>query len=202
MLGERSPGNRGQPERSRVGAAARWRPRGRRVAAPAIAGVEPADARRRSREHRLDPARPGAGRGGEGRLRVRRIAAFASRWRSARKALGERHPIVAMTLNTLSRVLREQRRVRRGGGRAAGGAEHRQARRSAASINWWRSTRSISERYSCARNEPAAAEALLREGLRIRRLAPTIVPLRRRTFLEDDWSIAATESLLAKASTH
>jgi hypothetical protein len=47
-----------------------------------------------------------------------------------------------------------------------------------------------------ARKEPAAAEALLREGLRIRTLAPNLVPSRRRTFPEDDWSLGATKSLL------
>jgi tetratricopeptide (TPR) repeat protein len=45
--------------------------------------------------------------------------------------------------------------------------------------------------------QPAAAEALLREGLRVRSLAPDIVPSRRRTFREDDWSLAAAKSLLA-----
>jgi hypothetical protein len=44
--------------------------------------------------------------------------------------------------------------------------------------------------------QPAAAEALLRAGLRVRSLAPGIVPSRRRTFREDDWSLAATKSLL------
>ena len=37
---------------------------------------------------------------------------------------------------------------------------------------------------------------MLREGLRIRTHAPEIVPIRRRTFLEDDWSLGATKSLL------
>jgi hypothetical protein len=46
------------------------------------------------------------------------------------------------------------------------------------------------------RREPAAAEALLREGLRIRALTPGLVPARRRTFVEDDWSLGATKSLL------
>ena len=50
-----------------------------------------------------------------------------------------------------------------------------------------------------ARKQPAAAEALLREGLRIRLLSPRVVPSRRRTFLEDDWSVGATKSLLGAA---
>jgi hypothetical protein len=47
-----------------------------------------------------------------------------------------------------------------------------------------------------ARNKPAAAEALIREALPIRERAPGIVPMRRRIFPEDDWSIAATKRLL------
>src|SRR4029450_8019143 len=47
-----------------------------------------------------------------------------------------------------------------------------------------------------ARNQPAAAEPLLREGLRIRSRAPGIVPVRRRTAREDDWRLGATRSLL------
>jgi len=47
-----------------------------------------------------------------------------------------------------------------------------------------------------ARNQPALAEPLAREGLRIRSLAPNLVPTRRRTFPEDDWSVGATKSLL------
>ena len=50
-----------------------------------------------------------------------------------------------------------------------------------------------------ARKEPAAAEALLREGLRIRARRPAIVPGRRRTLLDDDWSVGATKSLLGAA---
>jgi Tetratricopeptide repeat len=50
-----------------------------------------------------------------------------------------------------------------------------------------------------ARQQPASAEALLREGLRIRAQAPNVVPSRRRTFREDDWSIAAAKSLLGAA---
>src|SRR5262249_47444319 len=50
-----------------------------------------------------------------------------------------------------------------------------------------------------ARKDPVAAEALAREGLRIRWLAPDLVPSRRRTFVEDDWSIGATKSVLGAA---
>ena len=52
-----------------------------------------------------------------------------------------------------------------------------------------------------ARGEPEAAEPLLREGLRIRALAPQLVPNRRRIFPEDDWTVGATKSLLGAALT-
>jgi hypothetical protein len=52
-----------------------------------------------------------------------------------------------------------------------------------------------------ARGQPGAAEPLLRDGLRIRLLAPTLVPNRRRILPEDDWSVAATRSLLGAALT-
>lgn len=41
-----------------------------------------------------------------------------------------------------------------------------------------------------------AAEALLRDGLRIRLLSPQLIANRRRIFPEDDWSVGATKSLL------
>ena len=47
------------------------------------------------------------------------------------------------------------------------------------------------------RNEPEEAEALAREGLRIRGLAPGLVPARRRIVVEEDWSIEDTNNLLA-----
>jgi tetratricopeptide (TPR) repeat protein len=47
-----------------------------------------------------------------------------------------------------------------------------------------------------ARKQPAAAEALVREGLRIRLLAPGIVPIRRRMFSEDDWTVSSAKTLL------
>src|SRR5262249_18630134 len=50
-----------------------------------------------------------------------------------------------------------------------------------------------------ARKNAAAAEALAREGLRIRALAPGLVPSRRRTFEQDDWSVGRTKSLVGAA---
>ena len=47
-----------------------------------------------------------------------------------------------------------------------------------------------------ARQQPREAEALAREGLRIRSMAPGLIPSRRRTLLEDDWSIGGAKSLL------
>src|SRR4030095_15394064 len=52
-----------------------------------------------------------------------------------------------------------------------------------------------------ARKQPEAAEALLREGLRVRVQAPQLVPNRRRIFPEDDWSVGATKSLLGASLT-
>jgi hypothetical protein len=50
-----------------------------------------------------------------------------------------------------------------------------------------------------ARKDAVAAEALLRQALPIRARAPGVVPVRRRAFPEDDWSVAATKSLLGAA---
>ncbi len=112
-----------------------------------------------------------------------------------RMALGDRHPVVAQTLNNLSRVLRDQARYGEAASalrealeiaRPALGSEHQLV--AIYSINL--------AAVQVALHEPAAAEPLLREGLRVRVRAPGIVPSRRRTFLEDDWSVGATESLL------
>lgn len=112
-----------------------------------------------------------------------------------RKALGDRHPAVAATLNTLSRVLLQERRFEEADAalrealeiaRGALGRDHQLV--AIYTINLGA--------LSLARKEPAAAEPLLREGLRIRALAPGVVPSRRRTLLEDDWTLGATKSLL------
>jgi serine/threonine protein kinase len=112
-----------------------------------------------------------------------------------RKALGDRHPVVAAMLNTLSRVLLQERRYEEAApalqealeiARGALGRDHQLVAIYTINLGALR----------LAQKEPAQAEALLREGLRIRALAPGIVPTRRRTFLEDDWSLGATKSLL------
>jgi tetratricopeptide (TPR) repeat protein len=115
-----------------------------------------------------------------------------------RKAPGAQHPNVASTLNTLSRVLGHSQRYDEAAAalrealdiaRARLGADHPLV--AIYSIN--------AGAIHLARRDPAAAEPLLREGLRVRSLAPGIVPARRRTFLDDDWSIGATKSLLGAA---
>ena len=100
-----------------------------------------------------------------------------------------------MTLNSLSRVLREQGRYDEAAAVLqdalsiavpALGSDHPLIaiyRINLASVQ-------------LARNQAGAAEALLRQALPIRVRAPGIVPTRRRTFREDDWSVGATKSLL------
>jgi serine/threonine protein kinase/Tfp pilus assembly protein PilF len=122
-----------------------------------------------------------------------------SRFRQAlvihRRALGDQHPNVATTLNSLSRVLVEQRRYDEAIvalqsaldiARPVLGRDHQLV--AIYTINL--------AAAHLARHDPAAAEPLVREGLRIRALAPTLVPSRRRTFVEDDWSIGSAKSLL------
>jgi tetratricopeptide (TPR) repeat protein len=112
-----------------------------------------------------------------------------------RKALGAKHPNLATGLNSLSRVLVNQRRY----GEAAAalqeavsiattalGAEHQLVAIYSANL----------AEVHLARQRPDEAEPIVREALRIRALAPEIVPSRRRTFVDDDWSVGATRSLL------
>jgi serine/threonine protein kinase/tetratricopeptide (TPR) repeat protein len=117
-----------------------------------------------------------------------------------RQVLGDRHPIVATSLNSLSRVLvRQQKYVEAATAlqgaldiaRPALGPDHQLV--AIYSINLGS--------VHLARRDPEAAEALVREGLRIRLLAPDLVPARRRTYPDDDWSVGATKSLLGAALT-
>jgi tetratricopeptide (TPR) repeat protein len=112
-----------------------------------------------------------------------------------RKALGNTHPVVATTLNSLAHVLVHERRYdaavsaleeARAIARGSFGPDHQLVAIYTIDLGAAR----------LAQRQPAAAEALLREGLRVRSLAPGVVPTRRRTFLEDDWSLPATKSLL------
>lgn len=117
-----------------------------------------------------------------------------------RKALRDNHPLVAVTLNSLSRVLRDQGRYAEAANaldtalqiaRPALGSEHQLV--AIYTINL--------AAIHLKRNQPQAAEPLLREGLRVRALAPQLVPNRRRIFPEDDWSIGETKSLLGESLT-
>jgi tetratricopeptide (TPR) repeat protein len=115
-----------------------------------------------------------------------------------RRTLGDSHPLLATTLNSLAHVLVRTGRY----------AEARQQLERALAI-----VRPVFNRdhqaiaidslnlaaVDMALNAPAAAEPLLREGIRIRALAPGLVPMRRRTLLEDDWSVGAAKSLLGAA---
>ena len=117
-----------------------------------------------------------------------------------RKTLGDKHPNVAAALNNLSRALVGQRRYDEAAAVLVDalsialptlGSDHPLIaiyRTNLASVQ-------------LQRNDPGAAEALLRQALPVRIRAPGVVPSRRRTFLEDDWSVGATKSLLGAALT-
>jgi serine/threonine-protein kinase len=115
-----------------------------------------------------------------------------------RKTLGGQHPAVAMTLNGFSRVLLVQGRYEEAAAALqealkialpALGNEH-------PLVAIYRINLAA---VQLARKEAGAAEALLRQALPVRIRAPGVVPSRRRTFPEDDWSVGATKSLLGAA---
>jgi eukaryotic-like serine/threonine-protein kinase len=125
-------------------------------------------------------------------------AIFRQSLDTLRRALGDTHATVAFALNGLARSLSEQKRYDEAAvalqsaldiARPALGADHQLVAIYAINLG----------SVQLARRQFAAAEALIREGLEIRSHAPGLVPSRRRTFLEDDWSIGATKSLLGAA---
>jgi eukaryotic-like serine/threonine-protein kinase len=112
-----------------------------------------------------------------------------------RKALGDKHPVVATILNSLSHVLVKQRRYDEAASALRQALDI--ARPALGHVHQLVAIYTINlASVELARNKPAAAEALIREALPIRERAPGIVPMRRRIFPEDDWSIAATKRLL------
>jgi eukaryotic-like serine/threonine-protein kinase len=113
----------------------------------------------------------------------------------ARRTLGEKHPIVATTLNSLSHVLVAQGRPEDAAAalqdaltiaRPALGGDHQLVAIYAINLAL----------VQLSLNRAAAAEQLLQEALPIRTRAPQLVPSRRRTIADDDWSIARTRVLL------
>jgi eukaryotic-like serine/threonine-protein kinase len=113
----------------------------------------------------------------------------------ARRTLGDSHPIVATTLNSLSHVLAAQGRYEEAAAaqqdalaiaRPALGGDHQLVAIYAINL----------ASIQLARNQPVAAEHLLREALPVRARAPELVPSRRRTVSDDDWSVATTKALL------
>jgi serine/threonine-protein kinase len=115
-----------------------------------------------------------------------------------RNALGARHPVVALSLNSLAHSLAALRRHDEAAAalkealdiaKHALGSHHQLT--GIFSLN--------AAAVELDRGRPAAAEALAREGLKVRALVPNIVPSRRRTIADDDWSVGAAKSLLGAA---
>ena len=113
----------------------------------------------------------------------------------ARRTLGDRHPVVATTLNSLSHVLVAQGRYDEAASalqdalaiaRPALGNDHQLVAIYAINL----------ASVQLARNRAVAAEQLVRQALPIRARAPELVPSRRRTIVDDDWSVATTKALL------
>jgi serine/threonine protein kinase/tetratricopeptide (TPR) repeat protein len=111
------------------------------------------------------------------------------------KVLGDRHPTTAPTLNSLAHVLRRT-------GRYGEAARHQQSALDIVRPTLGKDhqlvaiyTINLAATYM-AQNQSVLAEPLLREALRVRAQAAGLVPVRRRTWLDDDWSVPATKSLL------
>ena len=116
------------------------------------------------------------------------------------RKLGEHHPVVATTLNSLSRVLVRQRRFVEAAvpmqqaldlARAAHGDGHQLV--AIYTLNL--------AAIELGRQQAPAAERLAVDGIRLRSRSPSVVPTRRRTVLEDDWSVGGAKSLLGASLT-
>jgi serine/threonine protein kinase/tetratricopeptide (TPR) repeat protein len=117
-----------------------------------------------------------------------------------RQTLGGNHPVVATTLNSLAHVLAAQQRSDAAAAaleealaiaRPALGSDHQLTAIYAVNL----------ASVQLVRREPARAEELLRQALPLRIKAPNIVPSRRRTIPEDDWSAAGIRTLLGSSLT-
>ena len=116
-------------------------------------------------------------------------------WARQPAALGDGHPIIATTLNNLARVLTASGRY----DEAAAALQEalRIARPALGSRHQLVAIYTINAAaVEHARKRFEVAEALAREGIWIRMLAPNLVPSRRRTLIEDDWSVGAAKTLL------
>ena len=117
-----------------------------------------------------------------------------------RRALGETHPNVAMDLNARAHVHAAAHQLNEAAAareqalaivRATFDANHQLVAIYSANLAG----------ASLARGDAAAAEPLLRDALRIRALAPDIVPNRRRTLPAEAWTVGAIGTKLGSALT-
>ncbi len=117
-----------------------------------------------------------------------------------REGLGPTHPNVAMMLRTLAHELRAQGRLREA---AATLDEAVSAARTALGDEHQLVAIYLLERADLHRvsGQPDLARALAEEALRIRALAPDVVPMRRRAFADDAWSLEDGRRLLARLAT-
>ncbi len=115
-----------------------------------------------------------------------------------RQALGEAHPNVATDLNSLAHVYVTRQRLDAATAaqeravalaRAAYGADHQLVAIYTANL----------AAVCLTRGDAARAVSLFDEALRVRRLAPDLVPARRRTLPSEAWPIAALTASLDEA---
>ena len=113
-------------------------------------------------------------------------------------ALGSMHPTMAAIQNTLASALRKQGKYEGAAialqeavqvARTAHGAEHPLVGIYSANLG----------SVYMALKRPELAEPLLRKAVEIRTHIPGVVPSRRRTLPEDDWSVGDTKRLLGAA---